>query len=891
MKIIVHSNSPLAGSGYGQQTDLFTRLMVADGHDVKIAALYGLQGKPASPEGIEILPTGQTVHSGDVMRGHIAKYQPDLYIGLYDMWIFDPKELGDFPYCWWTPIDCDPIPPKVADRLQYIKHPWAMSRFGERKMREAGLDPLYVPHGIDIEVFKPLDDRAKCKRILGVPEDAFLFVTVAANKGFPSRKNLPQMIKAFAYLLKDCPDCYFYIHSNYMAIHDGIDLERMAEFYGIPDDRIIFPSAYDYQQGLTSPEDLNVIYNAGDAFVLPSAGEGFGIPVIEAQAAGTPVIVSDFTAQSELCGSGIKIEIDPMDDLIFGLHYSEQANALSTRKVYEAMKVAATTWKDSPFMRKKAREFALQYDHKLVYQNYMKPAIQAAYDWNTKHRGTSAGKYAALGFDYHWSDQWQNPQGHYVQWVKYQLSHLPENGDGKTVLDFGCGDGYPASLLAKRGYKVIGVENVEGARKVAEKKVPEGQFFAEIPADMRFDYVVALDVIEHIENRGDMQQLISVINDVKELALISTPPPGIDQHAVQGFTVRDIKALFPEMRMDVLECSRVDQLVMVRPKKDAKEVPAKMKIAVLASTRHPIVGDGANGIGNSAYEIASGLAERGHDVTLCAGEGSSFSAGELRTFADAQTMASSLAKTQPPEFDVFIDITHGHLLSTIQPDWAILNRMGDGECRYNPPNKIIMTEFLRKRYGDGRLIKTGIKTEAVPLKPSPPAPLPHGEGSENGACDEHVLFIGRVHELKGIKAAMEAARLANVPIKFVGPNQSSLDIETQELTGKAKWDAIHKAKAVLLPGGEDFAPRMPLEVAAAGVPVLTMPYDGTGEHVKHNVTGFVCHDVVEMAEKIKDVDRLHSEVMRKWIENQHSYAGMIDGYVKACQDVIRGERW
>jgi glycosyltransferase involved in cell wall biosynthesis len=42
-----------------------------------------------------------------------------------------------------------------------------------------------------------------------------------------------------------------------------------------------------------------------------TAGEGFGLPVLEAQACGTPVIVSDFTSQPELVGDGWVCEVQP----------------------------------------------------------------------------------------------------------------------------------------------------------------------------------------------------------------------------------------------------------------------------------------------------------------------------------------------------------------------------------------------------------------------------------------------------------------------------------------------------------------------------------------------------------------------------------------------------
>jgi glycosyltransferase involved in cell wall biosynthesis len=52
-----------------------------------------------------------------------------------------------------------------------------------------------------------------------------------------------------------------------------------------------------------------------DVLASPSFGEGFGVPVIEAQACGTPVIVNDFSAQPELVGAGWTVEGQPFADM------------------------------------------------------------------------------------------------------------------------------------------------------------------------------------------------------------------------------------------------------------------------------------------------------------------------------------------------------------------------------------------------------------------------------------------------------------------------------------------------------------------------------------------------------------------------------------------------
>jgi glycosyltransferase involved in cell wall biosynthesis len=56
---------------------------------------------------------------------------------------------------------------------------------------------------------------------------------------------------------------------------------------------------------------MAAIYTRSDVLLSATAGEGFGLPVLEAQACGTPVIVSNFSAQSELVGDGWVVEVQP----------------------------------------------------------------------------------------------------------------------------------------------------------------------------------------------------------------------------------------------------------------------------------------------------------------------------------------------------------------------------------------------------------------------------------------------------------------------------------------------------------------------------------------------------------------------------------------------------
>jgi glycosyltransferase involved in cell wall biosynthesis len=70
-------------------------------------------------------------------------------------------------------------------------------------------------------------------------------------------------------------------------------------------------------------EDLPVIYNLGELFVFPSLYEGFGLPVVEAMASGTPVLTANTSSLVEIAGDGAEtvdpLNTDALGDAIYGL--------------------------------------------------------------------------------------------------------------------------------------------------------------------------------------------------------------------------------------------------------------------------------------------------------------------------------------------------------------------------------------------------------------------------------------------------------------------------------------------------------------------------------------------------------------------------------------------
>lgn len=163
---------------------------------------------------------------------------------------------------------------------------------------------------------------------------------------------------------------------------------------------------------------------------------------------------------------------------------------------------------------------------------------------------TSEQKYKQLGADYHWQWAQAGDANPYVRWLKRVLAYLPEAGQGATLLDWGCGDGYPASLLAARGFDVTGVDVYEPALDVARERVPGGRFTlpsTDLPEV--FDYVLAFEAIEHM---ADPSRLVNAVRDCNQYALITCPAPGLDPYAARSYTTDALIALFEGCAVEVL---------------------------------------------------------------------------------------------------------------------------------------------------------------------------------------------------------------------------------------------------------------------------------------------------------------------------------------------------
>ncbi len=373
MRVIWLSNAPWAASGYGQQTALAVPRLEKLGYEMAYAANYGLQSGTFEWQGHTVFPANED-WGNPTISTFVAHHRADLVIALCDSWVMKPDMWeGDWPMAIWAPIDHFPIPPPVLGVLQHERiRPIAMSRDGEMWMQKFELDPVYVPHAVDTSIFKPnRTDRAAIRREMGIPEDAFLVGMVAANKGNPAipRKGFPQAFGAFSTFAQKHDDAYLYVHT--MADwRSGIKLGPLAHATGVPDGRWLHPSPERWTMGM-SDKVVSHIYQAFDVLLNPSWGEGFGVPIVEAQACGVPVITSNHSAMPELTEAGWCVDGDPWWDALQESFFFMP----HIREIYFALEEAYAT-RDDMALRERGVRFASQYDADLVAETYWKPAMQ-----------------------------------------------------------------------------------------------------------------------------------------------------------------------------------------------------------------------------------------------------------------------------------------------------------------------------------------------------------------------------------------------------------------------------------------------------------------------------------------------------------------------------------
>jgi glycosyltransferase involved in cell wall biosynthesis len=329
-----------------------------------------------------------------------------------------------------------------------------------------------------------------------------------------------------------------------------------------------------------------------------------------------------------------------------------------------------------------------------------------------------------------------------------------------------------------------------------------------------------------------------------------------------------------------------------------------MRIAIVAPPFIPVPPVAYGGTELFVAQLAEGLVCRGHDVVVYAN-------GESRVRCEVRSLYPH--GEWPP-----VDAAAVQLKNADHTGWAIRDAAQWADVLHL--NDVIGLPFTRfvdvpvvltmhhphepvlsamyERYP--RVEYVAISRAQARREPMPHIPVVHhglriDDYIFKDRKDDYLAFLGRMVPCKGPHTAIAVARRAGVRLKLAGEVQPmyeqywrdevlpQIDGDQIQYLGEAddalKNDLLSAARALLFPieWQEPFGLVM-IEALACGTPVIAFEGGAVTEIIRDGVSGWICSDVAEMAERAMSPE-ISAQSCRAWVSDRFSYERMVDEYL------------
>lgn len=326
---MVISDGPFSGTGFGTEAgNVFYRLAQTGKFDITWFALTN-QGYPVMiPDSVfphiphrggEIRLVGTRGDPHDFGAGtfpkHYTKYHPEMVF-----FMGDPKNISGYvshPYNWkeklhfplfmYCTLDGTPIHPNWMQYLSKVNVLIAMTEWAQMEFVKVGLAPAMIHHGINWEWWVNNEQlKAKIRRKYRIPDDTVLYINwdVAQH-----RKRPDALLRAWKNAHPETKKMKLLLYTDWnMENNLGWNIEGLIKQYDVPRETVISPKQLTgspkWWEVPESPLDVLEIARAADVYVSATSGEGFGRCLLEALSLKLPVVVTDYSACSEVCKKG-----------------------------------------------------------------------------------------------------------------------------------------------------------------------------------------------------------------------------------------------------------------------------------------------------------------------------------------------------------------------------------------------------------------------------------------------------------------------------------------------------------------------------------------------------------------------------------------------------------
>lgn len=321
-RILTISDDPFAGTGFSEELrNIMFRLAQTDKYDVYWISLQtpGYEHKIYDREYPDLRPAGSYItllgghgYRSDILTRHILKYKPEIVFIIGDPHHFEPvgyqKKNEPFVFIGYTTLDGIPIYPHWNTHFENVDFPIAMSEWAYKEFNNYGIRmAAYIHHGVSWQYTTVSDvEKYKIRRELGIKDDETIFIQWESNQ---FRKRQDALLRSWRDFHPERKKAKLFLNTD-SSCQLGWRIKTLMKQYNVPENTVILPediSPYGSKKFFDFAEDPIVhkqLCSIGDVYVSTTGGEGFGKAPLEAMSMRMPVIITDYSACSEVCEKG-----------------------------------------------------------------------------------------------------------------------------------------------------------------------------------------------------------------------------------------------------------------------------------------------------------------------------------------------------------------------------------------------------------------------------------------------------------------------------------------------------------------------------------------------------------------------------------------------------------
>jgi len=354
LKVLMVSEASFLSSGFGTYArEILKRLHASSKYEIAELACYGKVNDPKDRDihwryyANAVDPSDprhkQYNESMDNQFGRwrfervLFDFKPDVVIDVRDYWMNSYQESSPLrPYFHWAimpTVDSAPQQEGWVDTYMHADAVFTYSDFGRDTLLEQSNNKInYIDTtspGVDLEVYQPIGNREEIRKTFNL-DGKFIIGSIMRNQ---KRKLIPELFATLRKIIDTSKDnnpdlannIYLYLHTSYPDA--GWDIPELLKEYRVGN-RVLFtyackscnfyrPMLYSHpviycprcgNRSCSMPNvsnglpqrDLNAIINTFDLYVQYAICEGFGMPQVEAAAAGVPIASVNYSAMMDV---------------------------------------------------------------------------------------------------------------------------------------------------------------------------------------------------------------------------------------------------------------------------------------------------------------------------------------------------------------------------------------------------------------------------------------------------------------------------------------------------------------------------------------------------------------------------------------------------------------